>query len=82
MEKLQAKPRTVLLYRASSKKQTDSDNDIPLQRNILKPWAEQKGWEFVKEFVDAYTTNCKSALKKSFEFATRKTCTPRKVRFA
>jgi len=43
------KPRVVLLYRASTKKQTDSENDIPLQRNILKPWAEQQGWEFVTE---------------------------------
>jgi len=46
------KPRAVLLYRASSKKQTDSENDIPLQRNILKPWCEQKGWEFVTEKVE------------------------------
>lgn len=46
------KPRVVLLYRASTKKQTDSENDIPLQRNILKPWAEQQGWEFAKEFVE------------------------------
>ena len=46
------KPRVVLLYRASSKKQTDSENDIPLQRNILKPWAERQGWNFVKEFVE------------------------------
>jgi hypothetical protein len=32
------KPRVVLLYRASSKKQTDDENDIPLQRQILRPW--------------------------------------------
>ncbi|MDR2046595.1 MAG: recombinase family protein [Clostridiales bacterium] len=46
------KPRAVLLYRASTKKQTDSENDIPLQRNILKPWAENQGWEFKKELVE------------------------------
>jgi len=45
-------PRVVLLYRASSKKQTDSENDIPLQRNILKPWAERQGWQFVCEKVE------------------------------
>jgi DNA invertase Pin-like site-specific DNA recombinase len=47
-----AKPRVVLLYRASSKKQTDDENDIPLQRQILRPWAERNGWEFVKELVE------------------------------
>ncbi|MDR3216818.1 MAG: recombinase family protein [Clostridiaceae bacterium] len=52
MELEQAKPRAVLLYRASSKKQTDSENDIPLQRNILKPWAERNGWVFVCEKVE------------------------------
>ena len=46
------KPRIVLLYRASSKQQTDSNNDIPLQRNILKPWAEEKGYEYVCEFCE------------------------------
>lgn len=52
MEELLTKPRAVLLYRASTKKQTDSENDIPLQRNILKPWVEQQGWSFHKEFVE------------------------------
>ena len=54
------KPRVVLLYRASSKQQTSKsindkgevENDIPLQRNILKPWAEEQGWEFVDELVE------------------------------
>jgi DNA invertase Pin-like site-specific DNA recombinase len=41
-----------LLYRASTKKQTDSENDIPLQRNILKPWAEKQGYEFKTVFVE------------------------------
>jgi len=49
---MQNKPRAVLLYRASSKKQTDSENDIPLQRDILKPWAEKNGWNFVCEKVE------------------------------
>jgi hypothetical protein len=46
------KPRIVLLYRASSKQQTDAQNDIPLQRNILKPWAEQQGYAFHCELVE------------------------------
>jgi DNA invertase Pin-like site-specific DNA recombinase len=52
MEDLQATPRVVLLYRASSKKQTDSDNDIPQQRDILKPWVERQGWQFICEKVE------------------------------
>ena len=46
------KPRVVLLYRVSTKMQTDGENDIPLQRDILKPWAERNGWQFVKEFIE------------------------------
>ena len=64
MENVLTKPRAVLLYRASSKKQTDSDNDIPLQRNILKPWAEQKGWKFEKEFVEGGISGFKVSASK------------------
>jgi DNA invertase Pin-like site-specific DNA recombinase len=64
MENLQQKPRVVLLYRASSKQQTDSENDIPLQRNILKPWAEQKGYEFVREFVEGGISGFKVSASK------------------
>jgi DNA invertase Pin-like site-specific DNA recombinase len=58
------KPRVVLLYRASSKKQTDSENDIPLQRNILKPWAEQKGYEYIREFVEGGISGFKVSASK------------------
>ena len=58
------KPRIVLLYRASSKKQTDSENDIPLQRNILTQWAEQKGYEFVREFVEGGVSGFKVSASK------------------
>lgn len=58
-------PRVVLLYRASSKQQTSTDaNDIPLQRNILKPWAEQKGYIFVREFVEAAVSGFKVSAAK------------------
>jgi DNA invertase Pin-like site-specific DNA recombinase len=48
------KPRIVLLYRVSSKKQSDQNNDcdIPLQRDILKPWAERQGYEFICEKIE------------------------------
>ena len=66
MENIQTiqKPRIVLLYRASTKKQTDSENDIPLQRNILTQWAEQKGYEFVKEFVEGGVSGFKVSASK------------------
>jgi len=47
-----APPRAVLLYRASTKKQTDTDNDIPLQRNMLVPWAERQGWQIIDQFCE------------------------------
>ena len=57
---IEKRPRIVLLYRASSKQQTEKkqndegfiEYDIPLQRSILRPWADKQG-EFIKEFVDA-----------------------------
>jgi DNA invertase Pin-like site-specific DNA recombinase len=60
------KPRVVLLYRASSKKQTDQNNDcdIPLQRSILKPWAEEQGYEFVKELVEGGVSGFKVSAEK------------------
>jgi DNA invertase Pin-like site-specific DNA recombinase len=58
------KPRAVLLYRASSKKQTDSENDIPLQRNILKPWAERQGYEYVREFCEGGVSGFKVSAAK------------------
>lgn len=47
-------PRAVALYRASSKQQTDRNNDfdIPLQKEILRPFIQNKGWDLVKEFVE------------------------------
>jgi DNA invertase Pin-like site-specific DNA recombinase len=64
MENFEIKPRVALLYRASSKKQTDSDNDIPLQRHILKPWAEQQGYTFVREFVEGGVSGFKVSAAK------------------
>lgn len=64
MEQAREKERVVLLYRASTKKQTDSENDIPLQRDILKPWAESKGWEFTKEFIEGGVSGYKVSATK------------------
>ncbi len=57
------KPRVVLLYRASTKKQTDVENDIPLQRNILRPWADLQG-KFVREFVEGGISGFKISASK------------------
>ena len=62
------KPRVVLLYRVSSKKQVDKnedgETDIPLQREMLVPWAERQGWEFVKEFIEDGVSGFKTATDK------------------
>jgi len=58
------KPRVVLFYRASSKMQTDSENDIPLQRNILRPWADRQGYQFVREFVEGGISGFKVSASK------------------
>jgi DNA invertase Pin-like site-specific DNA recombinase len=63
-ERPAAPKRIVLLYRASSKKQTDSENDIPLQRNILRPWAEQQGYVFIKELVEGGVSGFKVSAEK------------------
>ncbi len=64
MEQETKKPRAVLLYRASSKQQTDTFNDIPLQRNILKPWCGQQGWQFHDEFIEAAVSGFKVSATK------------------
>jgi DNA invertase Pin-like site-specific DNA recombinase len=64
MENETKKPREVLLYRASSKKQTDDENDIPLQRQILRPWVEKNGWQFCREFVEGGVSGYKIRAEK------------------
>lgn len=64
MQNGQTQKRIVLLYRASSKKQTDSENDIPLQRNILRPWTEQQEYIFVKELVEGGVSGFKVSAEK------------------
>ena len=58
----QNKNRKVLFLRNSTKKQAEkkindtgkSEYDIPLQRDILTPWAERQGYVIVKEFVESF----------------------------
>jgi len=47
------KTRAVLLCRTASKKATNAENGILLQRNILRPWIEQQGYDLVKEITES-----------------------------
>jgi site-specific DNA recombinase len=46
--------RVVALYRASTKSQTDKENnnDIPTQRKIVQNFIFSKGWNIVREFTE------------------------------
>ena len=66
------KKRMVLLLRNSSKKQAEKkinddgkiEYDIPLQRNILTPWAERLGYVIVKELVEGGVSGFKVSAAK------------------
>ncbi len=45
------KKRVYCLYRVSTKKQVE-DNDIPMQKQRCREFAEQMGWEIIKEFSE------------------------------
>ena len=45
------KKRVYRLYRVSTKKQVE-DNDIPMQKQRCREFAEQMGWKIVKEFSE------------------------------
>ena len=57
---IEMKKRVYTLYRVSTKGQVEKD-DIPMQKEACRNFAESQGWEIVKEFsekvvsVAAYT---------------------------
>ena len=63
-------PKRVAVYVRVS---TDSEKQISsfeLQKSHYEDFVKNHPhWELIEIYADAYTTNCKSALKKSFEFA-------------
>lgn len=69
---VEKKKRMVLLLRNSSKKQAEKkinddgkiEYDIPLQRNILTPWAERLGYVIVKELVEGGVSGFKVSAAK------------------
>lgn len=68
----QSKNRMILLLRNSSKKQAEKvvredgriEYDIPLQRSILRPWAERLGYEVVGELVEGGVSGYKVSAEK------------------
>lgn len=62
----------VLLLRNSTKKQAEKkindsgkiEYDIPLQRDILTPWAERQGYVIIKEFVEGGVSGFKVSAEK------------------
>ncbi len=64
--------RMVLLLRNSTKKQAEKkindagkiEYDIPLQRDILTPWAERQGYVIIKEFVEGGVSGFKVSAEK------------------
>ena len=49
----QREPRVYCLYRVSSKKQVNAENnDIPMQRTACRDYCKQRGWTVVKEFEE------------------------------
>ena len=50
---MEAKKRVCCLYRVSKLVQVDKDHDdIPLQKQACREFAERQGWEIVKEYFE------------------------------
>lgn len=72
LEVKDGKNRMVLLLRNSTKKQAEKkindlgkvEYDIPLQRDILTPWAERQGYVIIKEFVEGGISGFKVSAEK------------------
>lgn len=58
--------KVVTLYRASTKQQTDRDNnfDIPSQKRLVKEYIESKGLEVVREFTEGGISGFKTKTDK------------------
>ena len=56
------KKRVYTLYRVSTKGQVEKD-DIPMQKGACRAFAEQQGWEIVKEFSEKGVSGFKKSAK-------------------
>ena len=57
------KKRVYTLYRVSTKGQVEKD-DIPMQKEACRNFAEGQGWEIVKEFSEKGVSGFKKSAKK------------------
>lgn len=62
MENTEQKKRVCTLYRVSTKGQVDK-NDIPMQKLRCRDFAEQQGWEIVREVSELGISGFKVATK-------------------
>ena len=56
------KKRVYTLYRVSTKGQVEKD-DIPMQKEACRNFAESQGWEIVKEFSEKGVSGFKKSAK-------------------
>ena len=60
------KKRVYTLYRVSTKGQVEKD-DIPMQKESCRDFAESRGWEIVKEFSEKGVSGFKKSAKERDE---------------
>ena len=60
------KKRVYTLYRVSTKGQVEKD-DIPMQKEACRNFAESQGWEIVKEFSEKGVSGFKKSAKERDE---------------
>ena len=61
------KKRVYTLYRVSTKGQVEKD-DIPMQKEACRNFAESQGWEIVKEFSEKGVSGFKNLPKSAMSF--------------
>ena len=60
--------RVYALYRVSTKGQVDKD-DIPMQKQACRAFAEQMGWTIIKEFSEKGVSGYKVSANEAVELA-------------
>ena len=63
---IEMKKRVYTLYRVSTKGQVEKD-DIPMQKEACRNFAESQGWEIVKEFSEKGVSGFKKSAKERDE---------------
>ena len=63
---IEMKKRVYTLYRVSTKGQVEKD-DIPMQKEACRNFAESQGWEIIKEFSEKGVSGFKKSAKERDE---------------